>query len=181
MSIVYVEIFNALLRLSYRLLEATMVRIHRRQLMLTHVTHAIGSIRRRLARLPDWLQRYVMALGALTAAVALSFILIHTVGTKAALLYSLMYIVVIGCSAWLGYGPGLLVCTITIYLLPPLLLGRPPRVDPSRFGLLLVISVLISRLSTSTRRTEASLRRAADDLAEQSEKLAISQQANETQ
>ncbi len=150
--------------------------------MLAHSARTVREVQRKLlGRLPDWLRRYVIALAALTSASGFTVLLIHTVGTKASLLYGLIYFVVIGGAAWLGYGPGLLVCTITTYLLPPLLLGRPPHVDPGRFGLLLVISLLISRISTSTRRTEASLRRAAQDLAKQSEELAKSQQTNEAQ
>jgi hypothetical protein len=41
-------------------------------------------------------------------------------------------------AAWLGYGPGLLVCSVTILLLPLLWLGRLPHVNVGRFGLLIV-------------------------------------------
>ena len=83
---------------------------------------------------------------------------------KASLAYVFLYFLLILGAAWLGYGPGLLVCSLTTFLLPPLLLSQPPGVQIGRFGLLIVVSLLVSRLSASKRRTEISLRRSAEEL-----------------
>ncbi len=127
-------------------------------------TKAAAPIRRRFERLPAGLRQYLCAFLALAVAVAIAEILYHTLGTKASLAYALLYFVLIMGAAWLGYGPGLMICAITTFLLPPLLLGRAPHTDAGRFSLLVIISLLISRLAASKRRTEASLRYAAEQL-----------------
>jgi two-component system cell cycle sensor histidine kinase/response regulator CckA len=118
-----------------------------------------------MRRLPDWLRRYVIASIALTLTVGVAVVLARTVGTKSTVVYSLLGdLLVLGC-AWLGYGPGILVCTVTVYVVPHILLpGQPSHVDPGRFGVLIFICLLISRISTSKRRAEASLRQLADEL-----------------
>jgi PAS domain S-box-containing protein len=133
------------------------------------VLFGLGKIFRRLdARLhllPDWLRRYVIALAAETFTVGLAAILLHTAGAKLTLVYSLLGDLLILGSAWLGYGPGILVCTLTTYLVPRILLpNRPSHVDFGRFALLIIISMLISRISVSKRKTEARLRRSAEEL-----------------
>lgn len=67
-------------------------------------------------------------------------------------------------AAWLGYGPGLLVCSVTILLLPLLWLGRLPHVNVGRFGLLIVGSLLVSRWWASKSRTEISLPQPVEEL-----------------
>jgi len=69
-------------------------------------------------------------------------------------------------AAWLGYGPGVLVCILVTFVVPRLLPAQRPRrpVDLVTFGLVLLVSILISWIGQSRRRTEAALRRAAEDL-----------------
>jgi two-component system cell cycle sensor histidine kinase/response regulator CckA len=70
-------------------------------------------------------------------------------------------------SSWLGYGAGLLTWTLVTFVVPKAL-GLPQRqpTDPLRFGLLLLVSVLISRIAASGRRREAELTQAAEELEE---------------
>src|SRR5580704_6801239 len=107
-------------------------------------------------KLPDWPRRYGLAMAALFAASAISAILMRTVGRKASLVYALLFELLIMGAAWLGYGPGLLVCALVTFVIPRILMpARACHVDFGRFGLLMVISLLISRISTSKRSTEA--------------------------
>ncbi len=119
-----------------------------------------------LDRLPDHLRRYTIAAVVFVGTMTLAEILLRTVGTKPALVYTLLFDLLIMGSAWLGYGPGLLVCGLTTYLAPHVLLPNRPstHVDLGKFALLVLISFLISRISQSKRRSEASLRRVAEQL-----------------
>src|SRR5579872_3285437 len=69
-----------------------------------------------LDRLPDRLRRYTIAAVAFVGALALATILLRIFGTKPAVIYSLLFDLLIMGSAWLGYGPGVLVCTLTTFL-----------------------------------------------------------------
>jgi hypothetical protein len=119
----------------------------------------------RLHLLPDWLRRYVIALAELSGTVVLVAIILHTFGHKAAPFCSFLLVLLVISAAWNGYGPGLLVCALALFVVPRLLApGRPQIIDPVQLALLVVIMLLISRLSTTTRRTEALLRKAAESL-----------------
>jgi PAS domain S-box-containing protein len=74
-------------------------------------------------------------------------------------------------AAWLGYGPGLLTIALLSFILPHLVVNPArPKSSPGsqllQFGLLAVISVLVSRIASGNRRREADLRQAARDLEE---------------
>lgn len=71
-------------------------------------------------------------------------------------------------AAWQGYGPGILAVVIALFGLPFLLVPgfTLARVDPGRSALLLLVSVLISRISTSRDRTETALRKSNEELDE---------------
>ncbi|MBZ5621652.1 MAG: PAS domain S-box protein [Acidobacteriia bacterium] len=129
-----------------------------------HLSTFFKSTRRRLHKFPESLRPYIIAVIALAGAIALAEILFHTLGTKASLAYVLLYFLLILGAAWLGYGPGVLVCSVTAFLLPPLLLGQLPHLEIVRFGLLILVLLSVSRLSASKRRTEISLRRSAEEL-----------------
>ena len=123
------------------------------------LTHAFGRVDAQLKRWPDWLRRYTLALSALTVATLLAELLLQAIGPKATVLVSVLGDVVFLGAAWLGYGPGILVCSLITFVIPPLLVpGRPVSADLGRFGVLLFISVLISWISASKRRSEALLR-----------------------
>src|SRR5579863_10537949 len=105
-----------------------------------------------LQRLPDWLRGYVIALAELSGTVVLVAIILHTFGHKAAPFCSLLLVLLVIIAAWSGYGPGLLVCALALFVVPRLLApGRPQIIDPVQLALLVVIMLLISRLSATTR------------------------------
>jgi PAS domain S-box-containing protein len=81
------------------------------------------------------------------------------------LVIALLYLLVLLGSSWLGYGAGLLTWTLVTFVLPKAL-GLPQRqpTDPFRFALLLLVSILISRIAASGRRREADLTRSAEEL-----------------
>jgi PAS domain S-box-containing protein len=90
---------------------------------------------------------------------------LHTIGLKAAPLCSLVLILFVMCAAWNGYGPAVFYFVVTIFVVPVILTpGRPHAVNPLEMALLLGILLLISHLAQMRRRTEASLRLAANTL-----------------
>ena len=116
-------------------------------------------------RLSDRVRPYVLALAALAAASLVAAFLLRVAGAKAAIAVSLLGDLVFLGAAWLGYGPGLLTCVLMTYAVPPLLMpGRPLQTDLGRFGLLVFLSLLISWVGASRRRSEASLRRSTEML-----------------
>jgi len=120
---------------------------------------ALRKITIQFQRLPDRVRPYVYALAALTGASLLAGLLLRVIGTKATILVSLLGDVVFLGAAWLGYGPGIVVCFLLTFVVPPLLVpGRPVSADLGKFGLLVFISLLISRIASSKRRSEALLR-----------------------
>jgi two-component system, cell cycle sensor histidine kinase and response regulator CckA len=125
----------------------------------------IRQIDKQLRRLPDWLRRYVIVLAALIGGCALAVLLLHTVGDKSRVVISLLGDLVFLGAAWMGYGPGVLALAVILFIVPRVLLpDRPSHVDLGQFGLLTIISLLVSRISSSKRRTEASLRQLAGEL-----------------
>jgi PAS domain S-box-containing protein len=108
---------------------------------------------------------YVAALIALALATAVALVLFIAIpSTRGS--YGPLFLVALMAAAWQGYGPGILAVLIAFFGLPFLLVRgfTYARVDFSRAGLLLLISVLISRISTSRTRTEAALRRTNEEL-----------------
>jgi two-component system, cell cycle sensor histidine kinase and response regulator CckA len=131
-------------------------------LSLSTVSQYIGS---RLRWCPEWLRPYVLALFSLTVASVLAVVLLQTIGPDATVLVSLLGDVVFLVSAWLGYGPGIVVCVLITFVVPPLLVpGRPFHPDLSRFALLLVMSLLISWTASSKRRAQSLLREWGESL-----------------
>jgi PAS domain S-box-containing protein len=94
---------------------------------------------------------------------------IHT-GLPWAVIQVLYYVLLLG-AAWLGYGPGLLVWTLTLVAVP-MLLGTTRQFrksDPIIFGLALLVSILISRIAQTRRKREAELMQTAEELEQQVE------------
>jgi PAS domain S-box-containing protein len=92
---------------------------------------------------------------------------------RANFFYGLVYVVAVIFAigaAWLGYGPGILACAIITAAMP-----EPLRILPSRggidylvrFGLLLIVSLPISRVVNARRTRESSLLQFAQDFEEQ--------------
>src|SRR5579864_5713702 len=88
----------------------------------------------RFRRVPDWLRAYLVALGTLAVIVALSALILHFVGLRAAPFCSLLLLILLGRAAWLGYGPGLLVAILTLFVVQSILIpGKPHPVSPISF------------------------------------------------
>jgi len=133
-------------------------------------TSAAGRVLNRATSwIPAPLRSYAIALGALTLLSAASYPFVHGAprGSTGLLgvVIALLYLLVLLGSSWLGYGAGLLNWTLVTFVVPKVL-GLPQRqpTDPLRFGLLLLVSILISRIAASGRRREAELTRSAEEL-----------------
>ncbi len=133
-----------------------------------------------MRRWPDRLRRYVIALAALVVGCGVAAVLLHTVGDKARIVISLMGDLLFLGAAWLGYGPGVLVLALIIFLVPRILVpSQPSHVELGQFALLTIISLLVSRISSSKRQTEASLRRWGDELERRVEERTLELRRNE--
>jgi two-component system cell cycle sensor histidine kinase/response regulator CckA len=125
----------------------------------------IREINLLLARLPKWLRGYVIVLGALVSGCLIALFLLHAFGPKSKIFISLLGDVILLGAAWTGYGPGILTLALIRYVVPLILLpGAPLHVDFGQTALLSVISLLVSRIASSNRQTEASLRSFAEQL-----------------
>jgi len=133
------------------------------------------------SRLRDGLRPYLIVLGALIAGTVLAFFLLRTFGDKAKTLVSLMGDVVFLGAAWLGYGPGFLALAVILFIVPRILAPGAPssHINAGQFLLFSVISLLVSRISSTKRRTEASLRSWGDDLAARVGERTLELQQNE--
>lgn len=129
---------------------------------------------------PDWLRRYLLALGQLALGTALAALLLNAFGMKASLAVSLIGdVVFLGC-AWLGYGEGILAGTLITFFIPRLLLpGTPLHPDVGRFGLVLVLSLLVSSISRYKRKAETALKVAAEELESRVQSRTLQLQASE--
>jgi PAS domain S-box-containing protein len=129
---------------------------------------------------PDWLRRYLLALSLLFLGTLLAALLLNAFGTKATLVISLIGdVAFLGC-AWLGYGEGMLAGTLITFFIPRLLLpGTPLHPDVGRFGLLLVLSLLVSSISRYKRKAEKALRVAAYELESRVQSRTLQLQASE--
>jgi PAS domain S-box-containing protein len=121
--------------------------------------------------IPGPLRSYAISIFALTVATAAAYPLAHGLprGSRGlpGLIITISYLVVLLGSSWLGYGAGILTWTLVTFALPRLLGTTQRQLTPDlilRFGLLLLVSVLISALAASQRRREAELIAAADEL-----------------
>jgi signal transduction histidine kinase len=78
-----------------------------------------------------------------------------------------IYLLAIMVTAWrAGYGPGVLATLVSGVAGPYLLSARfdLSRLDPGRLALILVISLLVSKVAENRRKTEAALRSVNEDL-----------------
>lgn len=123
---------------------------------------------------------YVIALSALGLSVALTFA-VPRQGTWRSLLAFSFLLSIMASAWWGGYGPGILVAFLTIFAVPPLV---NPKFDPSKVNyyqasLIVLISVLISSVAASRRKTERALRMANERLDERVRKRTMElEQAN---
>jgi signal transduction histidine kinase len=145
-------------------------------------TEEVNGINDRLRCLPVWLRRYLLAFSQLILGTALADLLMHVYGVKSTMDVSLIGdFVFLGC-AWLGYGEGVLAGILITFVIPRLLLpGTPLHPDAGRFGLLLVLSLLISSISAYRRKAERALKFAADELESRVQARTLELQKNEQQ
>ncbi len=119
--------------------------------------------------IPAPLRSYAIALSALVLFTAAVYPVVH--GTERGsmgllgVVIALAYFLLLLGSSWLGYGAGVMTWTLGTFVVPKVI-GVTPRqtADPYRFALLLLVSLLISRMAANGRRREAELTRAAEDL-----------------
>jgi PAS domain S-box-containing protein len=121
--------------------------------------------------IPSPLRSYAVSIFALTVVTAAAYPLAHTLprGSRGilGLIITIFYLLVLLGSSWLGYGAGILTWTLVTFALPRLLGTTQRQLTPDiilRFGLLLLVSVLISALAANQRRREAELVKAAEEL-----------------
>ena len=119
---------------------------------------------------PQSFQPYALSLANLAALVAVTELCFLTFGLRlpaplGGFLVILLLLVTLW-AAWLGYGPGILISALVTMGLPYLRpsANRTLRVDLLRFGLVLIVSLLVSRISQVRRRREAALQHAAEEL-----------------
>ena len=130
--------------------------------------------------LPVWLRRYFFAFSQLTLGTALAVLLMNAFGAKATLVVSLIGDVVFLWCAWLGYGEGVLAGILITFVIPHLLLpGTSLHPDLGRFGLLLVLSLLVSSISAYKRKAEKALKFTADELESRVQSRTLELQKNE--
>ena len=113
------------------------------------------------------LRPYLISLGALGLATALVYVLAHTLG-RTFTGYAFFFLIALLFAAWQGYGPGIATSVIATFFLPYLFFPRYTlgRVDYGRFLLLLLVSILVSRLAASRTRIESVLRKHNEELDE---------------
>jgi len=120
-----------------------------------------------LKQIPDPLVRYAAALLLLALLTGLAFLTRFAFGFGASVLYGLFYFIAILGAAWLGYGQGLLICTLLTFVVAPWFATRPVRFRPldlGRFAVLLAFSLVVSTISFLVRRRQEELMRAAEEL-----------------
>ena len=120
-------------------------------------------------RMGAFLRPYALALAAQCFLVFVAYILRHKFGVSTGAGYTavnLVYLGVLVWAAWLGYGPGLLAWTLALTVVPKILGTRPGGrpFDPIVLGLVLLVSLLISRLGRNKKQREKELLQAAADL-----------------
>jgi PAS domain S-box-containing protein len=117
---------------------------------------------RAAARVP-----YVIAVVAVGFATGITAILLHTIGPHPAIGFS--FLLAIMASAWWGgYGPGIVSCLISMFAIPYLFVPKfaISKVDLSRLLLVLIVSILVSRIASGRKKAEEALRRANEILDE---------------
>ena len=111
------------------------------------------------------LRPYLFALIALGLAAALSYALARSVGPRFTA-YRFVFLFALLFAAWLGYGPGIVTAIVATFFLPFLFFPRFTfaSVDYNRFLLLLLVSILVSRISANRTRVEKLLRKHNEEL-----------------
>lgn len=115
------------------------------------------------------LVRYAIPLLGVGISTLLALAIHHFLNLTSHPVISVAFLLVIMGSAWWGgYVPGILSCLLSLFVVPYALTPhfQPMKVDPIRVLLILLVSVLISRVAQSRNRVESALREANESLDE---------------
>jgi PAS domain S-box-containing protein len=118
---------------------------------------------------PGPVVRYSLPFLMIAVALGIQFVVAQFVPKHADFPYVFFYLIAIFVTAWFGgYVPGAIGCLITMVGLPMLVVRsfRLIHVDPSRFILLVGVSLVISLVAQSQRKQRALLRQANSELDE---------------
>ena len=107
---------------------------------------------------------YLIAVLGVALAIVITFAILRTTGFRAVIGYGFLFAILI--AAWWGYGPGLLSCALSFFVVPYLFVPKfsLTRIDWNRLALTVLVSLLVSRVSATQKRTEQLLRAANLDL-----------------
>ena len=121
----------------------------------------------RLKRFPDALLRYLAAVALLLFFWATAYVLQALFGRGVSFLFSIFYLFVVGGSAWLGYGPGVLVALLVNFVAWPVLSHHAFQGSSNewiRLVTVILVSLLISRIGRLIGRRHDELLLAAREL-----------------
>jgi PAS domain S-box-containing protein len=131
------------------------------------------SPRRVLDSVPKRLRPYVITLVVWLLCLPVSVGLLRVLGTPGAAFAAVLFLLLIVASAWMGYGLGLMACGLASVVAIRMMRSGPEfapllselTLHPSwRFGVIAIVSLLISRIAAGKRNTETVLRSAAATL-----------------
>jgi signal transduction histidine kinase len=106
------------------------------------------------------LASYCVALVAVLLATLLAAAVFRMGGVRSHPLIAFAFPVAVLASAWWGgYGPGIMACLLCFSVIPTLLLPKfsITSIDPARFALTILLSLLVSRVASSRRQVESTL------------------------
>lgn len=115
------------------------------------------------------LVRYSVSIVGVGLATLLALLIRHVAGPKPSPISSVAFLLVVLASAWWGgYVSGIIVTLLSLFVVPYALVAHfePLKIDPLRVALVLLISVLISRVAQNRNRIEAALRKVNENLDE---------------
>src|SRR5580658_7782625 len=110
---------------------------------------------------PGAVVRYLLPFLAITIVLATQATVAQFVPKTVDFPYVFFYLIAIFATAWFGgYGPGAIVCLITMIGIPLAAVPgfRLTKVDPSRLIMLLGLSALVSQVAHSQRKKRQQLR-----------------------
>jgi signal transduction histidine kinase/ActR/RegA family two-component response regulator len=129
----------------------------------------MGATLRNISKRPtSWLARYfLLPLLAVISALVAQAVLRWMLPKVEDFPFALLYLMAVFAVAWFGgYGPGILSCLLTLVALPAALAHsfRLANLDPSRLTLLIVVSLLVSKVARTERHARTVLGQANDEL-----------------
>ncbi len=111
--------------------------------------------------------RYLLPFLAILVTLCVHWSLQAILGKSVDFPYALLYLVAVFAVAWIGgYGPGAIATVLVIVGLPVATDGgfRLANINPSRLGLMVAVSLIVSAVAHTLRKQREALRRANDEL-----------------